>query len=120
MPSLGLRSPSRRLGDDEELPATNEIKIEDFVACLEDILAFHAWYKEGYPRVWKGKDILPQGSHFCWDETSQEPQHKPICFMLDSILRLFPRRKGDQWKIQKIHELMHIARDYMKYGLPAN
>jgi hypothetical protein len=40
--------------------------------------------------------------------------------MLDSILKLFPRRKGNQWKIQKIHELMHVARDYAMYGLPAN
>jgi hypothetical protein len=37
------KGPSRRLGGDEELPPMNEIEIEDFVACLEDILMFHAW-----------------------------------------------------------------------------
>jgi hypothetical protein len=36
------KSPSRRLGGDEELPPTNEIEIEDFVPCLEDTLTFHA------------------------------------------------------------------------------
>jgi hypothetical protein len=42
--------PSRRLGKDEELSPTNQIEVEDSVDCLEDILTFHAWYKEGYPK----------------------------------------------------------------------
>jgi hypothetical protein len=111
---------SRRLGDDEELPPTNQIEVEDFVDCLEDILTFHAWYKEGYPKNWKGADIPTQGSQFYWDQTSEERLHKRICFMLESIKRLFPRKKGNKWKLQKIHELMHIAGDVAKYGLPAN
>jgi hypothetical protein len=49
------KGPSKRLGDNKELPPTNEIENEDFVACLEDIMMFHAWYKEGYPKVWKAR-----------------------------------------------------------------
>jgi hypothetical protein len=90
------------------------------VDCLEDILTFHAWYKEGYPKNWKGANIPTQGSQFYWDQTSEERLHKRICFMLESIKRLFPRKKGNKWKLQKIHELMHIAGDVAKYGLPAN
>lgn len=110
---------SRRLDEDEELPPLNEIDHGDFVECLEEILIFQSWYCLGYPGKWDAENP-PVGTQFYWDNNSEGKLRDKIRELMTKILVCFPRRKGNGWKIQKFHELLHLATDTQRYGLPAN
>jgi hypothetical protein len=40
--------------------------------------------------------------------------------MMDMIVRGCPRSDGYGWKIQKLHELLHMASDIAMFGCPQN
>ncbi len=112
-------NPARRLDEDEELPPLNEIRHGEFVDCIEEILIFQAWYSLGYPGIWDA-DHPPVGTQFFWDKNSVKKLRERIGKLMTKITHCFPRRKGNGWKIQKFHELLHLALDTERYGIPAN
>jgi hypothetical protein len=92
--------------DDPDLEYSSGCSYKDFVEIMECLLAFHAWYKSEVP-------IL-------WDEDAESQIHKSIRSMFEMIVTRLPRKKGNKWRIQKLHELLHIARDMKYFGSPKN
>lgn len=63
-----------------------------FVTLLEDLLVFHAWYKCGAPPK---EEQLPNIL-------------LSLCKMVHKIVTFCPRNDGNKWKLQKLHELLHL------------
>jgi hypothetical protein len=75
---------------------------------LERLLVFHAFYKRGAPYDWI-------------DPAAQESKIRLMGRqMMDMIVRGLPRADGNGWKIQKLHELLHMASDMSQFGCPQN
>jgi hypothetical protein len=81
-------------------------RYEDFVEVIEMMLSFHAWYKSEVP--------IP------WVDGSKHALTTSLRTMLATIKRVIPRTYGNGWKIQKFHELLHIATDVEMFGSPKN
>jgi hypothetical protein len=80
----------------------------ELTEILERLLAFHAFYKRGAPYDWK-------------DPATQESRIRLMGRqMMDMIVRGCPRTDGYGWKIQKLHELLHMASDIAMFGCPQN
>jgi hypothetical protein len=64
-----------------------------FVGLLQDLLVFHAWYKCGAP---------PKEDDF---------QEVLLCLrkLVHKIVTLCPRKDGNKWKLQKLHDLLHLV-----------
>jgi hypothetical protein len=73
----------------EPLPCSHS----QFVGLLQDLLVFHAWYKCGAP---------PKEDHF---------QEVLLCLqkLVHKIVTLCPRKDGNKWKLQKLHDLLHLV-----------
>ena len=79
----------------------------DILEILELVLAFHAWYKCGHP--------FPVSSRAEKDAVLQQ-----IRDMLQLIMTKLPRHEGEGWKLQKLHDLLHLALDMLLFGSPLN
>ena len=90
----------------EEIIPKSPLNINDFKTILEDILIFHEWLKRGHPYRWN-------------DRLESLYQNRVIELMKD-IMRHFPREAGNGWKIQKMHELLHLVPDIKRFGSPSN
>jgi hypothetical protein len=73
----------------EPLPCSHS----QFVGLLQDLLVFHAWYKCGTP---------PKEEDF---------QEVLLCLrkLVHKIVTLCPRKDGNKWKLQKLHDLLHLV-----------
>jgi hypothetical protein len=40
--------------------------------------------------------------------------------MVRKVIKYLPRNKGNGWKIQKLHELLHIVEDLVAFGSAKN
>ena len=69
-----------------------------FISLLQELLTFHAWYKCGDPPLPLGTTGL----------VAHELQTS-IRQMVHRIVTHCPRRKGNGWKVQKLHELLHVV-----------
>ena len=78
----------------------------NFVEVVEQMLTFHAWYKE--------KKAIR------WDETTYDTILKSIRKMLALVKKTLPRKEGQKWCIQKFHELLHVPIDVQNFGSPKN
>jgi hypothetical protein len=84
------------------------LSLWEITEILECLLAFHAFYKRGAPYEWK-------------DPVTQESRFRLMGRqMMDMIVRGCPRTDGYGWKIQKLHELLHMASDIAMFGCPQN
>jgi hypothetical protein len=76
----------------------------------EALLCFHAWYK------------LDSASWF--SETNPRHRTKLVSDaarkMLAMVLCYMPRKTGLHWKIQKFHDITHLAEDMSRFGSPKN
>jgi hypothetical protein len=81
--------------------------IPDLLYTIETLLCFRAFYKSEEPIR-------------CWDNTKYEELLGSIRRMLAIIKLYVPRKTGNGWKIQKFHDILHLARDYLLYGLAQN
>lgn len=78
------------------------------LSLLEMFLCFHAWYKRGAPHTMDSLRQRGTGASFA------------IVAMLRLVKARLPRIDGNGWKLQKFHELLHLPRDMLMYGSPAN
>jgi hypothetical protein len=94
---------------EEELESCSKpCSINDFTVLAEALLCFHAWYKRGmYQLTEDGMlDTNLIGAS--------------IRRMLAMIRYYWPRKKGNGWKIQKFHDILHLAIDMERFGAPSN
>ena len=99
------------LDEDTEQESIDSIDSENtlgnFIQVFEILLAFHAWYKSE-------KSIR-------WDKIlSKDKLLRSIRILLKRVKDILPRCDGNGWKIQKFHELTHIAYDVENFGSPKN
>jgi hypothetical protein len=85
----------------------NHCSHENFVMLMESLLSFHSWYKSTDPIVW---------NHV----TSRNSVLYSIRKMIRLVKKVLPRDIGNGWKIQKLHELLHIPFDVENFGSPKN
>jgi hypothetical protein len=79
----------------------------DMIEGFELILCFLVWSKQD--------TFWPQGC-----PAGRDRAHRALRKMMLGLKRLLPRRVGESWNITKVHELMHIAFNIMRFGAPAN
>lgn len=68
-----------------------------FVGLLEDLLIFHAWYKNGSPLT------------LASNATAKRKVSTKIRRLVLKIVTLCPRTDGYGWRIQKLHDLLHAV-----------
>lgn len=80
----------------------------DFTQIAEALLCFHAWYKEGIVKTTR-------------DGKADRGMIQASVQRLLAMVRLYtPRKKGCGWKIQKFHDILHLALDIERFGSPSN
>jgi hypothetical protein len=84
----------------------NNCSHDNFVMLMECLLSFWSWYKS--------EEKIP------WNATSKDKLLFSIRKMIRLVRLVLPREDGNNWKIQKLHELMHIAEDVENFGSPKN
>jgi len=90
--------------DDREEVLGRKCSMSDFILLAEAMLSFHAWYKLGFPCTE-------------WNKNNVDSAVRRLLAMLKLYL---PRVSGNGWKIQKFHDLLHLALDIDRFGDPAN
>ncbi len=98
---------NKTCGLEEELPSGVICEPTDILYLLEMLLSFHAWYKNGHPFSISSQESVAE-------------VEDAIRIMLQSVKELTPRNHGNGWKLQKFHELLHLAKDIWYYGSPNN
>jgi hypothetical protein len=81
----------------------------EFVMILEWLLCFQAWYQKGAP-------------YTGWENSSDEFRSDALAAvrrLLEELARRLPRDKNG-WRIQKYHDLLHLADEMRKYGSAMN
>ena len=79
---------------------------ENFVQLIEILLCFHAWYKSTVA--------------FPWNKNNERELLLSIRKMLYRLQHTFPRNEGNGWKLQKLHEILHLPIDVTNFGSPKN
>jgi hypothetical protein len=74
------------------------------IKVIEEWLVFHAWYKLGPPPVVSSTS----------DEEIKNLQTS-IRKMLARLQVFYPRTKGHGWKLQKLHEMLHLVLALVEY-----
>jgi len=96
--------------ESEECAVETPCSVDDFCFLAEALLSFHAWYKYGAPYKW---------SVFA-DDMTESKVLLAVRKMMSLVLIYVPRSKGNGWKLQKFHDLLHLARDMSRFGSPQN
>jgi hypothetical protein len=79
----------------------------DMIQVFEMLLCYWAWLKK--EEFWHSKDI----------EALQSAKNA-IWVLINRLKMLFPRTKGECWKIPKIHEQLHTAIYILLFGAHRN
>jgi hypothetical protein len=80
----------------------------EFTELAEALLCFHAWYKMGVLK------IGPDG------KINTSVIRTSVARMLGMVRWYCPRKKGKGWKLQKFHDILHLAVDMERFGHPSN
>ena len=80
----------------------------DFIHLAESLLCFHAWYKFGDTYLEDNGKI------------DSSIIRNSVARMLAMVRWSCPRAKGNGWKLQKYHDLLHLAIDMERFGPPRN
>jgi hypothetical protein len=78
-------------------PVTMNCSRHQFVNLLENLLVFHAMHKCGPPLF----------SHSS-SSSDADDLLLSLCKLVGQIITYCPRQKGNKWKLQKLHELLHF------------
>jgi len=91
----------------------------DMIDLLETMLSFHAFYKGDLPIPWQASPCVDDNR---MPFESEDPTGYYILGrirkMVQKIITRLPRQTGNRWKIQKLHELLHLPSDIHKFGKP--
>jgi hypothetical protein len=68
-----------------------------FANLLIELLSFHAWYKYGN---------APFGPEY--QDGDADSLLTSICQMINRIISFCPRNEGNGWKLQKLHNILHL------------
>ena len=82
--------------------------VTDFTELAEALLCFHAWYKMGVMKVREDGKI------------NTSAIRTSVARMLGMVRWYCPRKKGKGWKLQKFHDILHLALDIERFGHPSN
>jgi hypothetical protein len=93
-------------GPDAGGPVNHSLTLWQLIELLEVPLSFHAFYKCGSP--------------YQWSTTCESFLRTQIRTMMSTIKSRAPRKTNREWRLQKFHELLHIASDMRKFGAPQN
>jgi len=91
-PGNEIKKPIKKSG-----PIKMKCSLKQFVHLLENLLVFHAMYKYGRPLY--GPDSSPSDA---------DDLLLAIRKMVAQIIAYCPREDGNQWKLQKLHEVLHF------------
>lgn len=105
---LGKDSKKKALASDAPEEMLRKCSARDFTEVAESLLCFHAWYKLGATKM--GDDGKPDTSLI----------RESVARMLAMVRWYTPRKKANGWKLQKFHDLLHLALDIQRFGAPAN
>ena len=78
-------------------PIQMKCSLKQFVHLLENLLVFHAMYKYGPPLY--GPDSSPSDA---------DDLLLSVRKLVAEIITFCPRQDGNQWKLQKLHEMLHF------------
>jgi hypothetical protein len=70
---------------------------QQFINLLIELLSFHAWYKYGN---------APFGLEY--QDGDADSLLTSICQMINRIILFCPRNEGNSWKLQKLHNILHL------------
>jgi hypothetical protein len=84
-----------------------QCSVSDLLNVMEMMLCYHALYKSEQP-------ILD------WSKAKYLDLQNSTRRMMNLIKLQLPRKKAAGWKLQKFHDLLHVADDYFRYGLAQN
>ena len=93
---------------------------QGLIELLEKILSFHAFYKHGHPFEWDGWKADDAGQSEIRSGVCKSYVHIQIWELVSMIVNRLPRQGGYGWKLQKLHELIHIPYQMTMFGSPAN
>ena len=101
-------------GEDEELCSGKPCSPRHFLNICEQLLSFHAWYKCGAPH---SKSILDTPS----DGNEQSTVlGDAVRTMIETATTRLPRKQGNGWNLQKVHEMFHLDYFMDQFGSPLN
>ena len=86
---------------------TRKCSMDDFIELAEALLSFHAWYKLGVCRLEDGR-------------LNTRIISNSVSRLLGMVRWFTPRQKGNGWRIQKFHDLLHLAVDMERFGPARN
>ena len=86
---------------------TNKRKYDDILEAVELILIFLSWTKQD--TFWEVDDTqTPRKAHIA------------LRIMMAGLMKLLPRVTGSKWNLTKVHELLHMIFDMLRFGSPSN
>ncbi len=94
--------------DEEPEEMLRKCSLNDFTELAESLLCFHAWYKLGSNPLTKDGKV------------NTKMIQSSISRMLAMVRWFTPRKKGNGWKLQKFHDILHLAVDIERFGPPSN
>jgi regulator of replication initiation timing len=89
----------KKIGGEEPKEMLQKCSAIDFTHLAEALLCFHAWYKLGVCDM--KEDSKPETSLI----------RDSVTRMLAMVCWYCPRKKGNGWKLQKFHNILHLAID---------
>ena len=95
--------------EDDPESMLRKCSCEDFLELAEALLSFHAWYKT---------ERIPIDSNT--GKVSTDSIRLSIQKLLALVRFFMPREKGCGWRIQKFHDILHLADDIERFGSPRN
>lgn len=97
----------KKVNHDDPEEMIRKCSVTDFTELAEALLCFHAWYKMGVNRMKDGK-------------INTSVIRDSVARMLAMVRYYCPRKKGNGWKLQKFHDILHLAMDMERFGHPTN
>jgi hypothetical protein len=90
-----IPSPKKK---DEKKPVKMTCSRRQMVSLLEELLSFHSWYKYGE---------APSGPNY--ENGDADDLLLLLHQMMARTIAFCPREDGNGWKLQKLHEQLHLA-----------
>jgi len=96
---------------------------EELLHVLDEMLTFTAWCKSSDPINFRTISEVESHRHRQPTRRTNPTGYiilRRIRRMLEHIILRLPRLEGQGWKMQKLHELLHLSSDITRFGPPSN